>query len=81
VPGKPLRETSYNNVSATEIVDTLETRKSDLAEWLQSHAPNCEIEQRHLDSETSEQAYWHFGYMMALKDVLALLSSASTRKH
>jgi hypothetical protein len=29
-------------------------------------------EQRHLDPGTIERAYWHHGYLAALRDVLAL---------
>jgi len=30
-------------------------------------------EQAHLNKDTKERAYWHYGYLVALKDVLALL--------
>ena len=43
---------------------------------------DCGHIQAHLDAGTSEQAYWHYGYAVALQDVLALLGgSASTLKH
>jgi hypothetical protein len=31
-------------------------------------------EQRHLDRDTTESAYWHSGYHQALTDVLQLMS-------
>ena len=63
-----------------ELVSVLEVRRDNLAEWLKSH-PECEVDQRHLDAGTDERAYWHFGYLMAIRDVLALLGSASTPRH
>lgn len=61
--------------------DVLERRQRDLLEWLADNAPLCQSEQRHLDGGTDEQAYWHFGYLIAIKDMLALLGSASTPRH
>lgn len=36
---------------------------------LQNVASICK-EQRHLDAGTVEREYWHYGYAMALKDIL-----------
>jgi len=70
------------NAQPQTLEDVLNSRRRDLAEWLSEHAPNCRDEQRHLDAETNERAYWHYGYMVAMSDVLALLGSASTcRRH
>lgn len=33
-------------------------------------------EQRHLDKDSEERMYWHYGYASALKDVLSILDSA-----
>lgn len=49
-----------------------------LSRWLQEHAPGCELSQKHLDPATVEQAYWHYGYFCALKDILSLIASEST---
>jgi hypothetical protein len=35
-------------------------------------APYITADQRHLDANTPERAYWHYGYQAALRDVLAL---------
>lgn len=35
----------------------------------------CFREQRHMDEETPESAYWHYGYYVALCDVLRLLGA------
>ncbi|HTZ34566.1 MAG TPA: hypothetical protein VMB84_00995 [Stellaceae bacterium] len=44
-------------------------RADSLARWLEEHAPRCPSEQRHLDEGTQERAYWHYGYLMALRDM------------
>jgi hypothetical protein len=35
-------------------------------------------EQRHLDRDTTESAYWHSGYHQALADMLQLMSRSQT---
>jgi hypothetical protein len=44
-------------------------------------APYTTVDQRHLDSNTPERAYWHFGYETALQDVLKLAEQCSSPKH
>lgn len=65
----------------TNLTALLETRRSKLAEWLENHAPECKTEQKHLDAGTEERTYWHFGYLVAIRDVLALIGNASTPRH
>jgi hypothetical protein len=48
----------------------------ELTRWLADNAPHCSSEQKHLDEDTVERAYWHYGYICALKDVLALADRA-----
>lgn len=43
-----------------------------LLEWIERNCPEITKEQAHLREGTPERAYWHFGYLMALRDVLAL---------
>lgn len=43
-----------------------------LAQWLHDNAPCCFADQRHLDADTPERAYWHYGYLVALRDVQRL---------
>lgn len=57
------------------VVSIARSRAEELAEWLKVNAPHCSREQRHLDEGTRERAYWHYGYLSALRDILALLSS------
>lgn len=51
----------------------------ELTRWLDRNAPYCETSQKHLDQGTTEQAYWHYGYVCALKDILAMADSESER--
>ena len=57
----------------------LERRRDGIREWLEDEAPYAAADQRHLDADTPERAYWHHGYQAALSDVLELLSSADQR--
>ena len=41
-----------------------------IEEWLLKHHPSIHEEQAHLDADTPQRAYWHYGYLMALRDVL-----------
>ena len=56
----------------------METRADDLREWLGKNAPESLVEQKHLDEGTQERAYWHYGYMVALRDVLKFLTDSSS---
>lgn len=44
-----------------------------LTEWLAENAPYGAGDQKHLDEHSVERAYWHYGYLMALKDMKRLL--------
>lgn len=55
----------------------LKTQADGIREWLIANHPECEHKQAHLKKDTSERAYWHFGYYMALKDVLKLIARES----
>lgn len=46
---------------------------SHLAEWLKKHAPHVFDEQIHLDVDTEERAYWHYGYLSALRDIQRII--------
>jgi hypothetical protein len=66
---------------STSLAELLEARKTNLADWLRDTAPECTKEQRHLNAGTNERVYWHYGYLMAVKDVLALLGNTGTPHH
>jgi hypothetical protein len=63
-------------------IAAIERRAKDLEEWFEKNAPECRAEQKHLDEGTQERAYWHYGYMTALRDVLRFLTDSDmpTRK-
>lgn len=50
----------------------IDRRIDDLTAWLKENAPDVFVEQRHLQEGTPERAYWHHGYLMALRDVTSL---------
>ncbi len=59
-------------------IQAISDKADALARWLAENAPDCEISQKHLDPGTVEQTYWHYGYLCALRDVLAIVDSEST---
>ena len=58
-------------------IEAISDKAEVLTGWLAEHAPHCEALQKHLDPGTMEQAYWHYGYVCALRDILALVESDS----
>jgi hypothetical protein len=54
-------------------IDILKKRADLLEQWLDDNHPECREDQEHLDLNTPERAYWHYGYMAALNDVLRLV--------
>lgn len=55
-------------------IEKIEGRIRDLRGWLDANAPHCLAEQKHLEEGSHERVYWHYGYMVALRDTLALLT-------
>jgi hypothetical protein len=55
-------------------MDKLKDRLKGIEEWMAENAPYVVADQKHLDENSPERAYWHYGYMVALRDVLRLLS-------
>lgn len=51
----------------------LASRIEQLDAWLEDNAPYVQFDQQHLDGGSLAQAYFHLGYRMALRDVLARL--------
>ncbi len=49
-----------------------------LSEWLARNAPHVVDEQCHLDAGTEEQAYWHYGYLVALRDIQKMIHEGDT---
>ena len=57
----------------------IDERSRELALWLDRESPYVQFDQRHLDAGSPHQAYWHFGYLSALRDVIGLLRAESGR--
>jgi hypothetical protein len=57
----------------------LQERLDSIRQWLDDNAPYTEHDQRHLDANTPERAYWHHGYQAALADVIALLTPSEQK--
>ncbi len=51
------------------------TRAEGMRDWIKENASTCVSEQKHLDEGTTERAYWHYGYLSALSDILRLMAS------
>ena len=51
----------------------IERRAAILEKWLNKYGPTALTDQRHLDEGSTERVYWHYGYLMALRDVLAII--------
>ncbi len=61
-------------------MDALEQRAAALETWLRTHAPDCATTQAHTNEGTSERAYWHYGYLMALRDITAWMRARGEPK-
>jgi hypothetical protein len=60
------------------IDQAIDERIDGLTDWIAENAPECK-EQAHLDGGTRERAYWHCGYLAALRDLRALMGKTETR--
>jgi len=54
----------------SETLHKFEQRRDEIKNWLADEAPFTFSDQKHLDANTPERAYWHHGYQAALNDVL-----------
>ena len=57
----------------------IEARIAGIEEYLDSQQLNVKALQAHLELGSLESLYWHFGYMMALKDLMLRLDQCETR--
>jgi hypothetical protein len=61
-------------------IELMQRRRDDIRGWLDDEAPFAAADQKHLDADTPERAYWHHGYQSALNDIIELLNrSPATR--
>jgi hypothetical protein len=74
-------ESLYQNslVQLSDVADSLQKRADAIDAWLSEIGTSCKVEQRHCEEGTVERAYWHYGYMVALRDALDLLRRHSQR--
>ncbi|MGA9364526.1 MAG: hypothetical protein WBW16_09185 [Bacteroidota bacterium] len=49
--------------------------------WLKKNGRRCQEQQLHLEKNTTERIYWHYGYMVALMDILRLIESEGVHKN
>jgi hypothetical protein len=54
-------------------LERIDRRIAGLTVWLSDNAPYCDVDQSHLDGNSVEQAYWHYGYLIALRDMRGLI--------
>lgn len=64
-------------VSLSDIENTLQSRAEGIDTWLRQIGSSCKAEQKHCEEGTVERTYWHYGYMMALRDALDLIRRES----
>lgn len=57
--------------------DRIERRMNDLEHYLKEQREVLR-QQKHLDADSAERAYWHYGYAMALRDVYRMMSLGNT---
>ena len=46
-----------------------------MEEWMRQYGSCALREQRHLERDSIERAYWNYGYLMALREALALVTA------
>lgn len=52
------------------LVQVLEKRIDHLTHWMKINGRDCTTAQLHLNKDSKERAYWKYGYLMALIDML-----------
>ena len=52
------------------LIENIRKRYERTVRWLKENYPNICEEQKHLDARSIERGYWHYGYAVALRDIL-----------
>lgn len=68
-----------SSVAASSLEERIEERLSGILQWLDENAPETRQDQKHLDADTTERAYWHYGYAAALQDIRNCLPGKNDR--
>jgi hypothetical protein len=55
-------------------LSALEGRARAISDWLKENGRGCFDEQKHLDQDSQERIYWHYGYLVAMRDVYRYLT-------
>ncbi len=74
---QPVTLESERVLSISDIESSLQKRIPGLNAWLETTGIDCKNEQRHCEDGTVERVYWHYGYMVALRDALNLIKQNS----
>jgi len=56
-----------------DAMQSLRDRAERMEQWLRENAPEVAKDQAHLDTGSEARAYWNYGYLMALRDVLNVI--------
>lgn len=59
-----------------KIQEQIDKRIKDTEKFLKENCPEVGEEQKHLDNGI-ERNYWHYGYLVAMKDVLRWINKQS----
>jgi len=59
-----------------ELQKRIKDRIEGIIEYLKENHPSMDLEQYHLDEGTMERYYWHYGYVVALKDIMRKFEEA-----
>jgi len=62
-------------VLIVDVLSRIKERELASFEWLKAHAPDVIDEQRLQYCGASEHLYWHYGYAMALRDVMKMFAN------
>jgi hypothetical protein len=69
---KPDAQDAIRPVRSVTLDKAIDERIDGIAKWLAQNAHDCR-EHAHLDEGSPERAYWHHGYLAALRDMRDLL--------
>lgn len=58
----------------------LSKRADGIKKWIDANGDNCQEKQSHL-ADGIERVYWHYGYMVALMDILRLLKKSKIQEN
>lgn len=70
VEAERMARTAIDEIFPDDLLSRLDKRVEGITEWLGDEAPYVMADQKHLTENTPERAYWHYGYMIAIQDVL-----------